>query len=169
MRALSIPFLCSLALLLSACGFTPMHGTSGAAASLANVEVELKKASDVIDNQAGFLVAQRLRDRIGNQSDTPPYRLEITPSYSRGGFGITGADIASRYDILIRAKWALIDTKTGKTVKSGRNESRVTFGATRGPYGVITADNIGIELSAKETADKVIVELAKYFAAENKK
>jgi len=169
MRALFIPFLCSFAVLLSACGFTPMHGTSRTAAPLANMDIELKKASNVIDNQAGFLVVQRLRDRVGRRSDAAPYRLEITPIYSRSGFGITGAEIASRYDIRVTAQWDLIDTKTGNSLKTGRNVSTVTFGAPEGPYGVITADNVGIEQSAKETADKVIIELAQYFAAENKK
>lgn len=169
MRAFFIPVLCFLALLLSACGFTPMHGASGAAAPLANMDIELKKVSNVIDNQAGFLVAQRLRDRVGSDVNAAPYRLEITPRYNRRRFGITGADIASRYDVIVTARWALIDTKTGKTLKKGNNSSTVTFGAPEGPYGVITADNVGVEQSAKETADKVIIELAQYFAAENKK
>ena len=169
MRSLFIPILCSFAVLLSACGFTPMHGTSGAAAPLANMDIELKKVTNVIDNQAGFLIAQRLRDRIGSGSETAPYLLEITPRYRRRRFGITGADIASRYDISVTARWTLIDTKTGKVLQKGSNLSTVTFGASEGPYGVITADNVGVEQSAKETADKVIIELAQYFKAQNKK
>jgi len=168
-RALFIPLLCSWAVLLSACGFTPMHGASGAAAPLANIDIDLVKDSRVINNQSGFLIAQRLRDRVGNGSETAPYRLEITPRYSRRRFGITGADIASRYNVSVTARWKLIDTKTGKTLKRGSNSSTVTFGAPSGPYGVITADNVGVEQSATETADKVIVELAQFFAAKNKK
>jgi len=169
MRALFIPFLCSVAVLLSACGFTPMHGTSGTAAPLANIDIELQKVTNVIDNQAGFLVAQRLRDRVGSGSDAAPYRLEITPRYNRRLFGLTGADVASRYDVIVSARWKLLDAKTGKVLKTGSNLSTVTFAASEGPYGVITADNVGVEQSAKETADKVIIELAQYFAAKNKK
>lgn len=165
MRALFIPF----ALLLSACGFTPMHGASGATAPLANIDVQMKKGSSVVDNQAGFFVIQRLRDRIGNGAETAPYTLEITPSYRRRRLGLTNADVASRYDVSVRANWVLVDSKTGKKLSAGRSESTVTFGAPAGPYGVITADNVGVEQSAKETADKLVIDLARYFQSEDKK
>jgi len=85
-RALFIPLLCSWAVLLSACGFTPMHGASGAAAPLANIDIDLVKDSRVINNQSGFLIAQRLRDRVGNGSETAPYRLETKLSSSWRSF-----------------------------------------------------------------------------------
>jgi len=160
-----LPLTASAALLLSSCGFTPLHGTTGgAAAPLANVDVQLLDGVSVVDNQAGFFVNQRLNDRIGVQSDTAPYALEITPLYRRRRFGLTDSDIASRYDITVTARWELIDSKTGKTVDKGSTTSTTTFGAPDGPYGVITADNVGVEQAAGETADKLILELAKYFA-----
>jgi len=169
MRALFIPIALFISAGLAGCGFSPMHGTAGASAPLANMAVQLQKGADVVDNQAGFFVEQRLRDRIGVQSGTAPYTLKITPRYSRNRLGLTVADVASRYDIIVMARWELIDTKTGDSLTKGSSRSVVTFGAPAGPYGVITADNVGIEQSAKETADKVIVQIASYFAEENKK
>lgn len=168
MRTLLISLISSFTLLLSGCGFTPMHSSSSAAAPLANIDVQMKKGSSVVDNQAGFFVTQRLRDRIGTQSETAPYILEITPSYGRDRLGLTNADVASRYDITVTARWSLIDGKTGDRLKQGSSRSTVTFGAPEGPYGVITADDVGVEQSAKETADKVVVQLAKYFATTDK-
>ena len=165
MRAFLIPFV----LLLSACGFTPMHGASGAAAPLANIDVQMIKGSSVVDNQAGFFVTQRLRDRIGTRNETAPYTLEITPTYRRRRLGLTNADVASRYDISVTASWVLLDSKTGDTLEKGRSVSTVTFGAPAGPYGVITADNVGVEQSSKETADKLVIQLAQYFARDDKK
>ena len=78
--------------------------------------------------------------------------------------GLTVGDVASRYDITVTAKWELIETATGKSLKKGRTSSVVTFGAPSGPYGVITADNVGVEQAAKETADKLVVEIAKLYA-----
>ena len=153
---------------LSACGFSPMHSATGASAPLANMTVQLEKGSDVVNNQAGFFLTQRLRDRIGNASEASPYMLKIKPSYGRGRLGLTAGDVASRYDVSVTARWDLIDSKTGNSLKAGRTSSVVTFGAPDGPYGVITADNVGVEQSAKQTADKLIVELARYFAKENK-
>ena len=169
MRALFISFALLLSAGLAGCGFTPMHGSAGATAPLANMTVQLEKGSDVVDNQAGFFVEQRLRDRIGTASQAAPHILKIKPGYRRTLLGITGADVASRYDITVSAGWTLLDSKTGKTLKTGRALSTVTFAAPDGPYGVITADTVGIERSAKETADKVIVQIARYFAEEKKK
>ncbi len=149
---------------LSGCGFTPMHGAS-AAAPLADINIDLKKGSSVVDNQAGFFVLQRMRDRIGNPSDASPYLLEITPIYRRRRLGLTNADVASRYDISVTAQWALVDAKTGKKLDRGRAASIVTFAAPDGPFGVITADNVGVEQAAQETADKLIIDLARYFSS----
>ena len=156
---------CTAALGLSACGFTPLHGTTGgAAAPLANVDVQLLNGTRVIDDQAGFFMTQRLNDRIGVQSETAPYALKIVPRYRRARFGLTDSDIATRYDITVSARWELLDTKTGDTLDRGTTGSTTTFGAPEGPFGVITADNVGIEQAAGETADKLILEIAKYFA-----
>ena len=157
----------SAAALLSGCGFTPMHATSPASSNLMDVQVEVKKGADVIDNQAGFFLTQRLRDRIGSAPDSAPYRVEITPRYRRSRFGLTDADIASRYDITVTSDWVLVDTANGKTVDKGRTSTTETFGAPDGPYGVITADNVGVEQAAKETADKLILDLARALARQN--
>ena len=54
-------------------------------------------------------------------------------------------------------------------MKRGNTTTKTTFGAPEGPFGVITADNVGVEQAASETADKLILELAKFFASRNKK
>ena len=166
MRTFFTSLTCLLALFLSGCGFSPMHTAANSNTSLANLDIQLEKGSSVVDNQAGFYVTQRLRDRIGTSNETTPYALKITPIYSRSRLGLTDADVASRYDITVVARWALVDKKTGKMVKRGRASARSSFGAPEGPYGVITADNVGVEQSAKETADQLILQLARYFASE---
>lgn len=154
------------AAMLAGCGFTPMHGsTGGAAAPLANVDVQLQGGTSVVDDQAGFFVTQRLNDRLGMNSQAAPYALKITPRYRRTRLGLTDADIASRYDITVSVRWELIETKTGTRVDRGNTTSTTTFGAPEGPYGVVTADNVGVEQAASETADKLILQIARYFAA----
>ena len=151
---------------LSGCGFTPLHSTGGASAALADIDIDILKGSSVVDNQAGFFVLQRVRDRIGIPSEAAPYRLEDTPLYRRRRLGLTNADVASRYDITVRARWTLFDAKSGKRLEGGSSESIVTFGAPDGPFGVITADNVGVEQASQETADKLIIDLARYFSSE---
>lgn len=172
MRSIFTPLACSLALLssglLSGCGFTPMHGATGATAPLANVDIQLEKGTNVVSNQAGFFVTQRLNDRIGTQSADAPYVLKITPTYRRRRLGLSESDVATRYDVTVSAGWVLLDSKTGDRLDRGSTSSITTFNAPSGPYGVITADNVGVEQAAKETADKLIIQLARYFASEKK-
>jgi len=156
------------ALILSGCGFTPLHtAASAGGAPLANVDIQLKDGASVVADQAGFFVTQRLNDRIGTQSDKARFALEITPVYRRRRFGLTDADIASRYDVTVAARWKLVNQKTGRVMRRGNTTTTTTFGAPDGPYGVITADNVGVEQAAGETADKLILELAKFFANRN--
>ena len=89
MKRFFLPLAATTALCLSACGFTPLHGTTGgASAPLGKVDVQLQDGVTVVDNQAGFFVNQRLNDRIGVQSETAPYVLEVTPRYRRSRFGL---------------------------------------------------------------------------------
>jgi LPS-assembly lipoprotein len=155
-------FLGLSALALSACGFSPMHATGET--SLANIAVELKKGPDVTDNQAGFYMTQRLRDRIGKASDTPDYVLRLGPRYNRGRLGITGDDVASRYDVTLSSTYELVQSQTGKVVDRGRVSAITTFGAPAGPFGIVTADDTGTRQAAKEIADRLVIVLAKHFA-----
>lgn len=150
------------ALALTACGFTPMHSPSAAGTTLRDISVQLDKGSDVADNQAGFFITQRLRDRIG--VDGERYRLELTPGYRRSRLGIRDDDVASRYDVTLRSRYELYDAKTGELLDKGSVSSITTFGAPSGPFGVITADDQGTRQAAQEVADRLVVELAKYFA-----
>ncbi len=164
MRTLFILF----AFVLAGCGFTPLHQSGADGTRLADVVVQLEKGQKVADNRAGFLLTQRLRDRIGNASSSSPYEIRITPSYKRQRLGLTDGDVASRYDVTVRASWVLVDKKTGKNLTRGNTSTVSTFGAPSGAYGVITADNVGVEQASKQTADKLVIELARYFATTSK-
>lgn len=152
-----------LALTLTACGFTPMHaGKSGA--SLQNIEVQLQGGEDLGDEQAGFFVVQRIKDRIG-EAATPQYTLRLEPSARRRGIGITDRDVAARFDTILSMEYQLIDTKTGDVLDKGDVSSSTTFGAPNDPYGVVAADNNSKQQAASEVADRLLNTLAAYFAA----
>ena len=158
-------FISLTTLTLSACGFTPLHQNIGKTGSqFQNITVSAVKSEDIAENQAGFIMTQRLRDRMGDGGIAPKYRLDIQPDYGRRRIGITDDDVASRYDITVKAKYRLIDIKSGETVHRGDVSSVNTFGAARGAFGIITADSVGIEQASQETADRLIRDLAIYFS-----
>ena len=151
--------------LLTACGFTPMHGTSlsANAAKFEDVSIEISDGRDAGDKEAGFYVMQRLRDRIGE--NTGKHILKLRPKLRRQRLGISSDDIASRYDSILEVNYRLVDAKSGKLLDKGSVKGTSTFGAPIDPYGVIAADKSANQQIAKEVADRLLVKLAGYYAA----
>jgi len=150
--------------LLTACGFTPMHGTGlGAnAAKFEDISIQINDGRDAGDKEAGFLVMQRLRDRIGE--NTGKHILELTPKLRRQRLGISADDVASRYDSVLEVDYKLMDAKTGRILNKGKVKGISTFGAPIDPYGIVAADNNAKQQTAKEVADRLLVKLAGYYA-----
>ena len=149
---------------LTACGFTPLHGaaTAGNAAKFEDISIQINDGRDAGDKEAGFLVMQRLRDRIGE--NTGKHILELTPSLRRRRLGISADDVASRYDSILSMKYKLIDAKSSKILDRGSVEGASTFGAPVDPYGLVAADNNAQQQIAKEVADRLLVKLAGYYS-----
>ena len=150
--------------LLTACGFTPMHGTGlGAnAAKFEDISIKITDGKDAGDKEAGFLVMQRLRDRIGE--NTGKHVLELTPKFRRQRFGLSADDVASRYDSIFEINYKLLDAKSGKILDRGKVKGASTFGAPVDPYGIVAADNNAKQQTAKEVADRLLVKLAGFYA-----
>lgn len=150
--------------LLTACGFTPMHGggLGSNAAKFEDISIQINDGRDAGDKEAGFLVMQRLRDRIGE--NTGKHILELTPRLRRQRLGISADDVASRYDSILEVNYKLLDAKTGRILNKGKVKGTSTFGAPVDPYGIVAADNNAKQQTAKEVADRLLVKLAGYYA-----
>jgi len=150
--------------LLTACGFTPMHGTGLAANStkFEDVSIQISDGRDAGDKEAGFLVMQRLRDRIGE--NTGKHILDLTPSLRSLRSGLTADDVASRYDSVLSIKYALIEAESGKILEKGSVKGTTSFGAPIDPYGLVAANKNADQQVAKEVADRLLVKLAGYYA-----
>jgi len=157
LAALTIP-------LLTACGFTPMHGTGMAAnsAKFEDVSIQINDGLDAGDKEAGFLVMQRLRDRIGE--NTGKHILELTPQLYRQPYGISADDVASRYDSILHMNYKLIEAQSGKILEHGQVKGTSTFGAPIDPYGLVAANNNAKQQISKEVADRLLIKLAGYYA-----
>ena len=154
----------SLLLLTGCAGFTPLHAaTSGAnSAAFKNISVKVADGADQGDQEAGFFVMQRLRDRIGENNGG--HVLTLNPTLRRSGFGINSIDVASRYDSTVAVRYTLTDGKSGKVLTSGSVTAVSTFGAPLDPYGLIAADKNATQQTTKEAADRILVKLASYYA-----
>ncbi|MEP1229468.1 MAG: LPS assembly lipoprotein LptE [Litorimonas sp.] len=154
-----------MAFMLTACGFTPLHGSTSSDVKLSDLQVALAPIRDVQEREAGYYVQQRLLDRIGAR-DKAKHTVTITPRVTRRRIGVTGNDVASRYDITIQVRYSLTESRTGKVLNEGRVESVSTFGAPNDSFGLIAADTNGTQQAAKELADRLILKLSTYYTQE---
>ena len=146
-------------LLLTACGFRPMHATAIGQAAFNDIDVAVSDGRDEGDRAAGFLLRQRLADRIG-QDAGGRYRLSIEPSVRRIGLGLTAQDRASRFDSVMSAKWTLTEAETGARIGRGSASSTATFSADRDPYRQFSTADQGVDRVTRDVADEVLAAVA---------
>lgn len=161
----ALPF----ALSLSACGFSPVHaqkGQLGATPNYANlgfgledITVNVTTDGQVNNEKIGYLLKQALRDRMGD-GDHAAYVLSVEPKISRSGLGISGDDVASRYDLSLRSKFTLTESKTGTVILKDSVTTVSTYGASRDPYGAVSAQNTASEHVAQLAADRILRRMA---------
>ncbi len=155
--------------LLSACGFTPMHDPGlGIGHSVTNnIDIHMVEPADLEDQEGAFWLQQALFDRLGDNSNGA-HVLEIRPDYRKSGAGITADDVATRLTLTVNARYALKDKKDGKVLDKGRITYSSVYGATREPYGQESAYKVTLKNVSREAADRLIVELASYYASAEK-
>jgi len=162
MKLIRTATILAAAFIFTACGFKPMHAPTafgGKGVSMKNITVQMQ-ANEKID----FLLAQALRDRMGDNRATP-YILRITPKSKRKSLGIGSDDVASRYDLVMKTAFELVDAKTGDIVYRSNVQAVSTYGAPRDVYGTIAAQANAEEQVAAEAADRIIAKLAGYQAS----
>jgi len=164
MRFTRLIFPIFVAAALTACGFTPANAPRAADGSLAfkNIRVDIPKTGALIDDEAGFYLAQRLRERLGTNGTQ--HVMKVKTRIRRSGLGVSGDDVATRYDLTMTTNYVLSDAKTDEVLDQGTVKSVSTFGAPRDPFGRDAAENNAIRQTAAETADRLLYKLAGYYA-----
>lgn len=150
--------------LLSACGFTPLHAPDGVSSSVfSTINTELAPGIAVQDKEAAFWVQNALKDRLGNGQNMQTI-LRLKPQAQRAGIGISGDDIATRYDLGLNVGYELIDAKSGKVLNRGTVRSVSTFSASTDPYALTASEKATTRDLAKDSADRIIAKIASYYA-----
>jgi len=150
-------FLLAFALLLAACGLQPMYGGGSAghvATGLAAVQVA------AIPERAGWLVRNALVDRIGGESASPAYRLEVELDDNLTSFGIRGDSSATRERRTLRARYRLVELKTGQVVLDATAGSDSGIDIVSSEYATVAAEQTAQERLAGVVADQMISRLA---------
>ena len=160
MRPLLAAALLALAPLgLSACaGFQPLHATGPSQAAFSDIVVDVRDGDDEADRAAGFLIRQRLADRI-QPGGEPLYRLVVTPRSRRVGIGLTGQEFATRFDGEITASWELLRQSDGGRIARGRTRGVATYSADLDPYRLQSTSDQATQRAARDVADRLLREV----------
>ena len=141
------------ALLLAACGFTPLYGDAGGSPALSRIAVTAQ------DDRLGYRLREQLEDALGwDRGSTPLYRLTTEVEQSRRPLGRRIDDTATRYELTVRAAWTLTPTSDG-TALTGVETSTSTYAAADQPYAAIAAQQDGEDRAAAELARLIRIDI----------
>ncbi|AKM11285.1 LPS assembly lipoprotein LptE [Croceicoccus naphthovorans] len=153
MRFLVLP----LALLLSACGLSPMYAGGGngrVATGLAAIEVS------PISGQLGWLMRDALIERLGADGGSPQYRLDVRLDDQLEGLGLLGDDTIGRERRTLRARYRLVDLTTGETVLDTTSGMDAGIDVVSSEYATIAAEQTAIENLTREVSERIVTNVA---------
>ena len=155
-RALGLALLLS-SITVAGCGLQPLYsgGQSGAVAtSLSSIRV------GPIPERAGWLMRGALVDRLGGESASPAYRLEVELDDDLTGFGIRGDSGATRERRTLRARYRLVDLATGSVVLDATAGSDAGIDVVSSEYATVAAEQSALERLSAVVADQMVARLA---------
>ena len=142
-----------IALLLSGCGLRPLYGGGdgySVAAALRSVQV------GPIEGQAGWLVRNKLMDRLGNaESESPAYRLDVTLNDNITAFGLRRDQAATRERRTLRARYQLVSLSSGLVVLDATAGSDAGVDIVSSEYATVAAEQTALENLAEDLADQI--------------
>lgn len=148
------------ALAMSACGLRPMYagGNSGVAAtSLRAIQVQ------PIPGKAGWLMHKALVQRLGENSPVDSvYRLEVELDDNITGFGIRGDSAATRERRTLRARYRLVELRTGAVVLDATAGSDAGIDVVSSQYATVAAEQTALERLSEVVADQMVGRLAMF-------
>ena len=158
-RALALAVLAFAALGLSACGFAPLYGQPGVVSSLAAIDVAAP------DGRTGYLIRQHLDDAFARNHAAPAtYRMQLALGEARYPRGVRIDNVATRYEYVLTADYALASVATGALAKRGRVRVALTYDSADQPYASISAQQDAQDRAAEEAARRIQMELAVWLA-----
>ena len=147
-------------LTLSACGLRPLYGggaDSPVASMLRTVEVA------PIPGQSGWLVRNKLIDRLGESGEaTASYRLDVTLDDNLTAYGIRGDQAATRERRTLRARYQLVNLRTGLVLLDATAGSDEGIDIVSSPYATVAAEQTALEQLADVVSDQIVARLALY-------
>jgi LPS-assembly lipoprotein len=150
-----------LALLsLAGCGLHPLYG-GGSGSAVASTLRSVTVAP--IAGQSGWLVRNKLVDRLGEADGAPPaYRLDVTLDDNITSFGLRADQAATQERRTLRARFQLVDLRNGMVVLDAAAGSDAGIDIVSSEYATVAAEQTALENLADIVADQITARLALY-------
>lgn len=143
----------TLALAVSACGFTPMYGATEAGSSLTRIAVTTP------DDRLGYRLREQLEDALAfDRSAAPQWRMTVLVDQSRRPLGRRIDDTATRYELTVKGSWTLTPVNGGQPM-TGVETVTTTYAAADQPYAAIAAQQDGEDRAAAELSRLIRLDL----------
>ena len=151
--------LAGASLALGGCGFTPLYAAPGVTSKLASIDVIAPQG------RTGYLLRQHLDDVFAkNHNEPAQYTMRLALSQARYPRGIRTDNVATRYEYVLTADYALSALPSGEVVKRGRVRVEVTYDSADQPYASVAAQQDAQDRAAQEAARRIQLELAAWLA-----
>jgi LPS-assembly lipoprotein len=145
---------------LGGCGLRPMYGggsESAVATTLGSVTVA------PIAGQSGWLMRNKLVDRLGEGGTaTAAYRLDVTLDDNITAFGISSSQAATQERRTLRARFQLVDLRSGLVVLDDTAGSDAGIDIVSSEYATVAAEQTALENLSNIVADQIVARVALY-------
>ena len=153
--ALLVSLLC-----LGGCGLHPLYGGGSGSAVSATLKAVTVAA---IPGKSGWLVRNKLVDRLGESGQaTAGYRLDVSLEDNITAFGLRSDQAATRERRTLRARYQLVDLRSGQVVLDATAGSDAGIDIVSSEYATVAAEQTALENLSDIVADQIVARLALY-------
>lgn len=139
---------------LGGCGFTPVYAPGSEASALLNA-IEVDPPRD----REGYLLVRRLEERMGRAA-APRFGLSVGIRLEDERMAITAENVATRFNKLGKATYALRDMASGEVLTSGTVESFTGYSTTGSTAATRAAEKDATERLMTILADRIVTRLS---------
>ncbi len=152
----------ALCLLLTACGFQPLHGRGpGQVASTQLQQVRLNPIADRPGQMLRGLLADRLQP---SGASAARYALDVTLDEAIAEVAKRSDATSSYSRLFLTGGMRLTDLQTGKILLSEPVRSEIGYINLEGGYGTLLAQNEARERAVQDLANSISLRLAAFLA-----
>lgn len=144
---------------VSACGFTPVHAPGGTGDALyGEVDIIFPDLPDSTGDKNAYFLVRDLEQRLGRAS-SGAYQLDLTLTTRTDGQAITADNSITRYSIIGAAGYSLTRKSDGVVVASGSETNFTGYSATGSTVETLAGERDAYKRLMRILADQISARL----------